>query len=65
MFYISTPSCHFALLRGQFVISCFLFSITTSTGRKYLVRGPNTGIMPENHPKLSKICRNFFPGTQE
>ena len=48
MFYISTPSCHFALLRGRFVISCFQFSIdlTTSTGRKYLVRGPNTGIMP-------------------
>ena len=48
MFYISTPSCHFALLRGQFVISCFQFSIdvTTSLGRKYLVCGPNTGIMP-------------------
>ena len=52
MFYISTPSCHFALLRGQFVMAeilfrVFNFSITNSTGRKYLVRGPNTGIMPK------------------
>ena len=40
MFCISIPSCHFVLLRSQFVMSevfsCFQFSITNFMGRKYL-----------------------------
>ena len=39
MFCISIPSCHFVLLRSQLWLrffSCFQFSITNFTGRKYL-----------------------------
>ena len=36
--------------------SCFQFSITNFMGRKYLVRGPNTGIMPAVLPSDTVIC---------